>query len=380
MKSVLISIFFLTISFCVFSQKKFSVTLSFPQTLDLSKLNIQVDNGFGRLATDYKILKNNEIALSGFYYSKYAAVNLNYPQSDSTSFRAFFFFDEKPGKIKFLIFAKDSSPFNHYVLNNAYDFKSERDRMDAFSTAEVAEAKKFLERHGNMNEIFDGKHKDLEEEFTRLTNNAYKKGIEYIKKTGNSYFSFWYFRSNVHFSGLPTDSILSIFDSTFPGSIKNSTEGHAFRQVLVGKLETQKGNAAAQFTTRDMNGNTVPLSSFKNKKYVLLDFWATWCGPCIKKMPLLGQLRERFSKDLEIISIAYPTTISETKKVIAKQKMSWINIYNDTKLINSYGGMGGIPRLFLIDKTGKIIYDNRKDNDVDLKILVDILEENIKHK
>lgn len=317
-KSILMSTFFLTLSLFLFSQKKFNVTLSFPQTLDLNKINIQVDNGFGRLTADYKILKDNEIVLSGVYYSKYAGIVLNYPQTGSMLFRNFFFLTENPAKIKFLTAAKDSSPFNHYVLTNAYDFKSERDKMDAFNADEVAEAQKFFDKHSNINEIFNGNHKDLEKEFTKLQNNIYKKNIDYIKETNTSYFSFWHFRSNVQYSGLPIDSILSIFDTTFPDSMKNSTEGHAYRQLLIGKLETKKGNAAVQFTARDINGKTVDLDSFKNKKYVLLDFWATWCGPCIKKMPLLGQLRERFSKEFEIISIAYPTNISETKNVIAK--------------------------------------------------------------
>jgi thiol-disulfide isomerase/thioredoxin len=247
--------------------------------------------------------------------------------------------------------------------------------MDTFNAIEVTKAKNFYEQYDSQ--IFDGKHKDIESRFSELAKNVYKKNFEYITQTSNSYFSFWHFRSNAFYSGLPTDSILSFFDKTFPNSMKNSTEGAAFRQLLVGKLETQKGKAAAQFTTKDISGETVVLSSFKNKKYVLLDFWATWCGPCIKKMPLLGELNKKFSKELEIISIAYPTSISETKSVIAKQQMNWINIYNDTKLINSYGGMGAIPRLFLIDKSGKIIYDNQKDNDVDLKILMNTLEENI---
>lgn len=271
-KSVLLFTFLLILSPCLFSQKTFNATFSFPPTLDLSKLGIKVDNGFGRQTTDFNVSKDNEIALSGIYYSKYAAVILNYPQSDNSTFRGFFFFDEKPGKIRFLVSEKDSSPFNHYLVNNAYDFKSERDKMDRFNAEEVSQAQKFLEKHRNLNEIFDGNHKDLAEEFTKLANDVYKKDIEYIRKTSNSYFSFWYFRSNVQFSGLPIDSVLAVFDSTFPGSIKNSTEGRAFRQSLVGKMEAQKGNVAVPFTTRDINGNTVVLSSFKNKKYVLLDF------------------------------------------------------------------------------------------------------------
>jgi thiol-disulfide isomerase/thioredoxin len=290
-------------------------------------------------------------------------------------YKNFFFLGEKPAKIKFLPAAKDSSPLDRYVLTNAYDFISERNKMNAYVATEVAEVKKYFEKYEKV--IFDGNHKDLQDHFFELDRRIYIKSIEYIKKTGNSYFSFWYFRSNAHYSGLPVDSILSIFNSTFPVSFKKSTEGNAYRQLLTGKLETKKGNSAAQFSAKDIKGNTVALSSFKNKKYVLLDFWATWCVPCIKAMPLLSDLREKYSEELEIISIAYPTNISQVKDLIAKQKMNWINIYNDISLINSYGGMGAIPKLILIDKSGKIVYDNQQDNDADLKILVNILEQNL---
>jgi len=367
--------FSIIISSYLFGQKKFEVVLSFPDTQVLTDLRIQIDNGLGRTIVPYKIVDNNQVMLSDFYYSKYAAVIISLPNPGSWDYRNLFFLDEKSARIKFLPAPKDSSPLDNYALANAYDFKSERNKMKTFDAAEVAEAKNFYEKYGSV--IFDGNHNDLQEQFNKLDHSIYIKDIEYIKKTGNSYFSFWYFRSNAHYSGLAVDSILSIFNSTFPISFKNSTEGHAYKQLLIGKLETKKGNSASQFSANDINGNKVTLSSFKNKKYVLLDFWATWCVPCIKAMPLLSNLREKYSEELEIISIAYPTNISQVKDLIAKQKMNWINIYNDISLINSYGGMGAIPKLILIEKSGKIIYDNQKDNDVDLKILVNILEQNL---
>ena len=367
--------FSITISSCLFGQKKFEVVLSFPDTLSLTDLRIQIDNGLGRTSVPYKTADNNQVMLSDYYYSRYAVVIVSLPKTENSAYKNFFFLDEKSARIKFLPAVKDSSPLNRYVLTNAYDFISERNKMNTYVAAEVAEASKYFEKYGSA--IFDGNHKDLQEHFFELDRRIYIKGIEYIKKTGNSYFSFWDFRSNAHYSGLSVDSILSIFNSTFPVSFKNSTEGHAYRQLLIGKLESKKGNPAAQFSAIDINGNRVTLSSFKNKKYVLLDFWATWCVPCIKAMPLLSDLREKYSEELEIISIAYPTNISQVKDLVAKQKMNWINIYNDTSLINSYGGMGAIPKLFLIDKSGKIVYDNQKDNDSDLKILVNILEQNL---
>ena len=378
MKPIALLVFVLTISCCLFSQKRFNVVLSFPDSLNLSNLNIKIDNGFGRMSVQFKPAENNEIVLSDFYYSKYAAIVVGYPKGENSQYRNFFFLDEKAATIKFLVSVKGSSPFDNYILTNAYDFKAERNEMNAFDAAEVSEVEKYLEKYGSQ--IFDGNHAEQAKHFGEIENNLYKKDIEYIKKTGNSYYSFWYFRSNAHYSGMPVDTILSIFDGTFPEKLKNSIEGNAYRQLLLGKLNTKKGSSAAQFTSKDLNGNIITLSSFKNKKYVLLDFWATWCVPCIKEMPLLKSLHEKFAQDLEIISIAYPTSLSEVKDVIAKQKMSWINIYNDTKLINSFGGMGAIPRLFLIDKSGKIIYDNKEDNDVNSKVLTNLLEKNISTK
>jgi thiol-disulfide isomerase/thioredoxin len=374
-KSIVLLALSITISSCLFGQKKFEVVLSFPDTLSLADLRIQIDNGLGRTSFPYKVADNNQVLLSDFYYSRYAAVIVSLPKTENSVYKNFFFLDDKPARINFLPAAKDSSPLDHYVLTNAYDFISERNKMKTYSAAEFAEANKYFEKYGSV--IFDGNHKDLQEQFFKLDAGIYKKDIEYIKKTSNSYFSFWYFRSNAHYSGLAVDSILSIFDSTFPLSFRKSTEGHAYRQLLIGKLGTKKGNFAAQFSINDINGNRITLSSFKNKKYVLLDFWATWCVACIKEMPLLSSLREKYTKELEIISIAYPTSISQAKDLIAKQKMNWINIYNDINLINSYGGMGAIPKLILIDKFGKIVYDNQKDNDGDLKILVALLEQNL---
>ena len=375
MKSFALLALSITISSCLLGQKKLEVVLTFPDTLNLTDLRIQIDNGLGRTTVPYKISDNNQVILSDFYYSKYAAVVVSLPKSKNGLHHNFFFVDEKHAKITFLPAVKDSSPLDRYVLTNAYDFKSERDRMETYAAAEMAEVKAYFEKHEK--EIFDGNHKDLQDQFFEMDRRTYVKIVEYIRKTGNSYFSFWYYRSNAQYSGLPLDSILSIFDSTFPPSFKNSIEGHAFRQLVVGKLETKKGNAAAQFSSNDINGNSVTLASFKNKKYVLLDFWATWCVPCIQAMPFLSGLREKYSEQLEIISIAYPTSISQAKDVIAKQKMNWVNIYNDISLINSYGGMGAIPKLILIDKSGKIVYDNQKDNDSDLKVLVNLLEQNL---
>lgn len=81
-------------------------------------------------------------------------------------------------------------------------------------------------------------------------------------------------------------------------------------------------------------------------------------------MPALKEIYNDYSKKgLAVISIAYPSTYEAFEKDIKKHQMNWINIYNDLDFINSYGGNQAIPRVYLIDKTGKIIYDRQEASD-----------------
>ena len=150
----------------MFGQKKFEVVLSFPDTQVLTDLRIQIDNGLGRTIVPYKIVDNNQVMLSDFYYSKYAAVIISLPNPGSWDYRNLFFLDEKSARIKFLPAPKDSSPLDNYALANAYDFKSERDKMKSYDASETAEVKKYFEKHEK--EIFDGNHKDLQDQFFEM--------------------------------------------------------------------------------------------------------------------------------------------------------------------------------------------------------------------
>jgi hypothetical protein len=122
MKFFVLLVLSITISSCLFGQKKFEVVLSFPDTLSLTDLSIQIDNGLGRTSVPYKTVDNNQVMLSDFYYSRYAAVIVSLPKTENSVYKNFFFLGEKPAKIKFLPAAKDSSPLDRYVLTNAYDF------------------------------------------------------------------------------------------------------------------------------------------------------------------------------------------------------------------------------------------------------------------
>ena len=116
---------------------------------------------------------------------------------------------------------------------------------------------------------------------------------------------------------------------------------------------------AADFALKDLDGKTVELSSLKGK-VVILDFWATWCGPCKKSMPLIDQFYadKKKPKDVLVYGVNVWERGGNTDKVkpfIAERGFKFPILFGTNDLAASYG-VQGIPTLVVIDKNGKVAY------------------------
>ena len=108
-------------------------------------------------------------------------------------------------------------------------------------------------------------------------------------------------------------------------------------------------------------------------RYVILDFWATWCMSCVKSIPTLKEVYAKYhDKGLEIISISQDSKASEWKAFVKKNEMTWINVLASGGQVYKDYGIEIIPRVFLIDcRTGEIlVHDSHPDLDA---ILSDLL-------
>ncbi|BCY28464.1 TlpA family protein disulfide reductase [Flavobacterium okayamense] len=104
----------------------------------------------------------------------------------------------------------------------------------------------------------------------------------------------------------------------------------------------------------------------KEKKYTLLDFWASWCGPCIEKFPEIEELQNLHSDKLTVIGLSTENDFQKAKKAVEKYNLSWRNFQGMT--ISNQLDIHSIPSLFLIDENGKII---SRDDIEEIKRILD---------
>lgn len=128
------------------------------------------------------------------------------------------------------------------------------------------------------------------------------------------------------------------------------------------------GKAAPDFEIPDVNGKLVKLSSFKGK-YLLIDFWASWCGPCRQENPNVVKAYNKFhDKGFDILGVSLDDNKEKWLNAIKEDKLSWIHV-SELKQWNSEVGklynIEAIPANFLLDRDGKIIARDLRGADLE---------------
>jgi peroxiredoxin len=113
--------------------------------------------------------------------------------------------------------------------------------------------------------------------------------------------------------------------------------------------------AAPEFALKDANGQTVHMSSYKGK-VVLLDFWATWCGPCKVEIPWFMEFEQQFKdKGFAVLGVSMDEDgWTAVKPYIQQLKVNYRIVLGNDMVGDQYGGVDSLPTTFLIDRQGRI--------------------------
>ena len=151
--------------------------------------------------------------------------------------------------------------------------------------------------------------------------------------------------------------IEKMYESLTP-RIKNAYLGRKLKASIDNIKKASVGNIAPDFTLQIPDGKSVSLIDYRGK-YVLLDFWASWCGPCLREVPNVKKVYDKFhDKGFEILSVSLDDKKDNWVDAIKKNDLNWVHVSSlqgwscpVAKLYN----VSGVPAMLLIDKEGKII-------------------------
>jgi peroxiredoxin len=195
--------------------------------------------------------------------------------------------------------------------------------------------------------IVDKKMKDIKEQ-------REKKAIRFISDHPKSNFSIYLISSRTSYGYSEVKPLYDKLDEL----AKQSVAGKNLYQKLEILKKSRIGTPMENFTQPDTSGKPVELSSFKGK-YVLIDFWASWCGPCRKENPNVLKAYNAFKeKGFTVLGISLDDKAANWKKAIRDDKMPWVQV-SDLKgwknEVSSGLGIQAIPSNLLIDPSGKVI-------------------------
>jgi len=162
-----------------------------------------------------------------------------------------------------------------------------------------------------------------------------------------------------------------LFKKLLPAAIDNALGKQMKEQVLINDLNGI-GKTAPALTLADTSGKPVALHDLKGK-YVLLDFWASWCHPCREETPFLKKAIKQYGdRNFTIVSVSIDTDTAKWLQAVRKDEMEWTNLI-DPSINRSNGILHGyyvatVPTNLLIDPDGKILARNLRGEEVARKL------------
>lgn len=168
------------------------------------------------------------------------------------------------------------------------------------------------------------------------------------------------------------DLLMSSLDKLtkkFPNLTQARDKKKEIEENMAQTAKIANGKKAPDFAFPDVNGKKWSPKDFKGK-YLIIDFWASWCGPCRAEIPHLKEVYKKYKdKGLEILAVSVDAKAEAWKKAMAEERMTWPQIHApESKPVMASYLFSGIPYLVVLDKEGNIIEKNLRGESLDKKL------------
>ncbi|MGB7529120.1 redoxin family protein [Sphingobacterium cellulitidis] len=344
-----------------FAQGAYSIEAEIDSSQNLNGKYVSISfvdyAGINNLKKDSVLIQNNRFVFKGNLVTPGVLTNL--------------FINEKEfdGLFQFLLTPGTNKLYVHKPLYNQITGKL----ITGISNVEVMNSENAI-IYNRYNSIFQvvfpelnwamNRNQDPNEIFHKLNKETLPLRVELVKMYPNSYASL-YFQRYFLFDVLEDKP--NICKELFDGlaySIKLLPEAKELELKIKTLFSIQKGEKVKDFVIKDENSQEVRLSDFMGKK-VLLEFWASWCGPCIENLPNLKKFAEE-NPNIQILAISLDDNEDNWKEAIKKHKFNYAKHVSELKgwkgeVSNTLFNVNAIPRAILIDENGNF-------EDLDFKI------------
>jgi peroxiredoxin len=137
--------------------------------------------------------------------------------------------------------------------------------------------------------------------------------------------------------------------------------------LMVLLVSVSAAGAAPDFTRAALDGSPIHLADYRGK-VVLLNFWATWCTPCLDEIPAFNRWQRKYGAyGLQVLGISMDDEVKPVKRFLQKQSLDYPVLMGDVALAQLFGSVLGLPRTYLIDPQGQVV--GRYQGETDLPAL-----------